>query len=154
VGRLISLALTQSVGCSPPSADSSAFAFNSRCFILISSNLISRPPGQRAAVGRRPTPGKSRSRVRGLRAVDAAGLAPLRFHDLRHTAAALAIWVGAHPKAIQERLGHASITTTLDRYGHLFRALDAAFAERLGEMAAAGPARDTSGTVTFQESGR
>lgn len=29
-----------------------------------------------------------------------------------------------HPKAIHERLGHASITTTLNTYGHLFPALD------------------------------
>ena len=44
----------------------------------------------------------------------------LRFHDLRHTCASLLIAAGAHPKLIQARLGHASITTTLDRYGHLF----------------------------------
>jgi len=47
---------------------------------------------------------------------------------LRHTAAALAIAQGAHPKVIQSRLGHASITTTLDRYGHLFPNLDEALA--------------------------
>jgi integrase len=33
--------------------------------------------------------------------------------------------------AIKERLGHSSITTTLDRYGHLFPALDKAIAEGL-----------------------
>ena len=49
----------------------------------------------------------------------------LRFHDLRHTCASLLIAQGAHPKIIQERLGHASITTTMDRYGHLFDGLDA-----------------------------
>ena len=32
---------------------------------------------------------------------------------------------GAHAKAIQMRMGHTSITTTLDRYGHLFPELDA-----------------------------
>jgi integrase len=47
----------------------------------------------------------------------------LRWHDLRHTAVALAIAQGAHPKAIQQRMGHASITVTLDRYGHLFPSL-------------------------------
>ena len=42
-------------------------------------------------------------------AVTAAGLpAETRFHDLRHTCAALCISLGAHPKAIQERLGHCS----------------------------------------------
>ena len=42
-------------------------------------------------------------------------MAALRFHDLRHTAVALAIAEGAHPLAIRERLGHASISVTLDR---------------------------------------
>lgn len=61
----------------------------------------------------------------------AGGLPQIRFHDLRHTAAALAIAAGAHPKALQARLGHASITTTLDRYGHLMEGLDAELAIRL-----------------------
>ncbi len=47
-----------------------------------------------------------------------------RFHDLRHTCAALLIAQGAHPKEIQERLGHSTITLTFDRYGHLFPNLD------------------------------
>ncbi len=64
-------------------------------------------------------------------AIRQAGLDGLRFHDLRHTAASLAIAVGAHPKAIMERLGHSSITVTLDRYGHLFPALDEVLAERI-----------------------
>ena len=44
----------------------------------------------------------------------------LRIHDLRHTCAALLIAEGAHPKVIQEHLGHSSITVTMDTYGHLF----------------------------------
>jgi integrase len=51
-----------------------------------------------------------------------------RFHDLRHTSVALAIRAGAHAKTIQVRMGHASITVTLDRYGHLFPELDEAIA--------------------------
>jgi integrase len=43
----------------------------------------------------------------------------LRFHDLRHTYVSFLIAEGVHPKAIQEQAGHKSITTTLDRYGHL-----------------------------------
>lgn len=43
----------------------------------------------------------------------------LRFHDLRHSCASLLIAAGAHPKAIQEHLGHRNIQTTLDVYGHL-----------------------------------
>jgi integrase len=43
----------------------------------------------------------------------------LRFHDLRHTCAALLIAADVHPKAIQEHLGHADIQTTFNVYGHL-----------------------------------
>lgn len=58
-------------------------------------------------------------------AVKRAGLPPaLRFHDLRHTCAALLIAQGAHPKEIQERMGHSTIRLTFDRYGHLFPSLD------------------------------
>ncbi len=53
-------------------------------------------------------------------ALAAAGLPDMGVHALRHTCAALLISQGAHPKAIQSHLGHSSITTTLDRYGHLF----------------------------------
>jgi integrase len=55
-----------------------------------------------------------------------------RFHDLRHTSVALAIAAGAHPKAIQARMGHASINVTLDRYGHLLPELDEAIAQTFG----------------------
>jgi len=48
-----------------------------------------------------------------------AGLRRIRFHDLRHTYTSLLIAQGAHVKFIQSQLGHASIQTTLDRYGHL-----------------------------------
>ena len=64
-------------------------------------------------------------------ATDKAGLKGFRFHDLRHTSAALLIAQGEHPKVIQSRLGHASISTTLDLYGHLLPGLDDAAAERL-----------------------
>ena len=49
---------------------------------------------------------------------------PCTFHNLRHTHAPLLIAQGEHPKVNQERLGHASIKTTLDIYGHLFDGLD------------------------------
>lgn len=55
----------------------------------------------------------------------------VRIHDLRHTAVALAIAAGAHPKAIQVRMGHASIAVTLDRYGHLYPTTDEAVASGL-----------------------
>jgi integrase len=69
-----------------------------------------------------------------LKARRAIGRPDLRWHDLRHTAVALAIAQGAHPKAIQERMGHASITITLDPYGHLFPALGRQVAEGLDRV--------------------
>ncbi|MEA2827706.1 MAG: hypothetical protein QOG43_2145 [Actinomycetota bacterium] len=64
-------------------------------------------------------------------AKERAGIEGVRFHDLRHTAVAMAIAEGAHPKTIQARMGHASVQITLDRYGHLFPELDRAVAQGL-----------------------
>jgi integrase len=66
-----------------------------------------------------------------LPAVRASVGEPLRFHDLRHTDAAILIAQGEHPKVIQLRLGQSSIQVTLDTYGHLFEGLDEAAADRL-----------------------
>ena len=49
-----------------------------------------------------------------------AGLNGLTVHELRHTAASLAVSSGASVKAIQTMLGHASAAMTLDVYSHLF----------------------------------
>ena len=38
---------------------------------------------------------------------------------------------GAHPRAIMERMGHSTITVTLDNYGHLFPKLDEALDDAL-----------------------
>lgn len=54
-----------------------------------------------------------------LPALTRAGLRRIRFHDLRHTYTTLLIAQGENPKVIQSQLGHASIETTFDRYGHL-----------------------------------
>lgn len=56
-------------------------------------------------------------------------LTGLRVHDLRHTAASLAISAGGNIKAIQRMLGHKHASLTLDRYGHLYE-------EDLEELAA------------------
>lgn len=54
------------------------------------------------------------------RAAEAIGVPDLHPHDLRHTAASLSIAAGADVKVVQQMLGHASATMTLDLYGHLF----------------------------------
>jgi integrase len=68
-------------------------------------------------------------------AKDKAGVDPeFRFHDLRHTAVALAIATGANPKMVQQRFGHSSITVTYDTYGHLFNSEDDPVVAGLDEM--------------------
>jgi integrase len=43
----------------------------------------------------------------------------VRFHDLRHSHATQLLASGVHPKVAMERLGHSTITTTLDLYSHV-----------------------------------
>jgi integrase len=50
----------------------------------------------------------------------AAELGRIQLHECRHTFASYMIAAGVNPKALQTFLGHASIKTTMDRYGHLF----------------------------------
>jgi integrase len=57
------------------------------------------------------------------RILERAGLPHIRFHDLRHTCATLLLSKGVHPKFVQELLGHATITITLDRYSHVIPAM-------------------------------
>ena len=67
-----------------------------------------------------------------LSARSQAGIsARFRVHDLRHTAASLMIQAGYPPKMLQEIMGHASITTTLDLYGHLYPGDMDRYADRL-----------------------
>jgi integrase len=43
----------------------------------------------------------------------------IRFHDLRHSCATLQLAAGVRPKMVQENLGHAKVSTTLDLYAHM-----------------------------------
>jgi len=65
-------------------------------------------------------PRDERSVQRGFdRVLRMAGLPHIRFHDLRHTHASLMLKAGVHPKAVSERLGHGSVSFTLDVYSHI-----------------------------------
>lgn len=58
----------------------------------------------------------------------------LRFHDLRHSAASLAIHSGAHPLLVSKMLGHSNVEITLNRYSHLFPDVAEALAEKLDAL--------------------
>ena len=51
--------------------------------------------------------------------VRAEGLPHLTFHGLRHAHATLALSAGVNPKIVSERLGHSSISVTMDIYSHV-----------------------------------
>jgi len=84
------------------------------------------------------------------RATSSVGLDGLVPHELRHTAASLAIASGASVKAVPKMLGHASAALTLDRYGHLFGDELDTVAERLdvARAQAAVPRACPEGSVT------
>jgi len=63
-----------------------------------------------------------------------ANLPSIRLHDLRHTHATLALRAGIHPKVVQERLGHSSISLTLDLYSHAIPGLEEAAAEQIAGL--------------------
>jgi integrase len=55
----------------------------------------------------------------------------LRFHDLRHSHATQLLADGVRPKIAQERLGHSTITTTMDLYSHVTDTMQSDAAARL-----------------------
>ena len=74
------------------------------------------------------------------RAAASVGLPGLTPHELRHTAASLAVSAGANVKAVQRMLGHASAAMTLDVYAGLFGDDLDAVADRLDATARAAAA--------------
>src|SRR5450759_5473083 len=62
------------------------------------------------------------------------GLPLIRFHDLRHTAATLLLQQGVHPKIVQERLGHADISMTLNTYSHVLPSMQEDAALKMDEL--------------------
>ena len=65
------------------------------------------------------------------REIRRAGLPAIRLHDLRHTHATLALRAGVHPRVVQERLGHANVSITLDTYSHVDLDMQAAAAAKV-----------------------
>ena len=61
-------------------------------------------------------------------------ISPIRLHDFRHSHVALLIHNGEDPTAIKTRLGHASITTTIDTYGHLYPNKQKSMSDKLDNL--------------------
>lgn len=63
-----------------------------------------------------------------------ADLPAIRLHDLRHTHATLSLQAGVHVKVVSERLGHSSVTITLDTYSHAIPGLQRDAAEKVAAL--------------------
>ncbi len=70
-----------------------------------------------------------------------AGLERVRFHDLRHTFASLALLRGAKPKVISEALEHASVAFTMDTYSHIISGMQEDMMALLDEVLPSGVPR-------------
>lgn len=65
--------------------------------------------------------------------LEKAGLPPIRFHDLRHSAASILLEMGVHPKIVAEMLGHSQINITMDIYSHAIPGLQKVAVEKMEE---------------------
>ena len=61
-------------------------------------------------------------------------LPDIRLYDLRHTCATLLLAAGENPKVVSKRLGHASITLTLDTYSHVLPDMQKQATDKLEKM--------------------
>ena len=82
--------------------------------------------------GRPEDPSNISHRFKAL--VDRLGLSGLRFHDLRHLHATILLAQGIHPKVVQERLGHQTVTLTLDTYSHVIPTIQKEVVEKLQDL--------------------
>lgn len=58
----------------------------------------------------------------------------IRFHDLRHTSATIALSANVNPKVVSDRLGHSTISITMDTYSHVLPGLQADAAEAMARL--------------------
>jgi len=74
-----------------------------------------------------------------------AGVKVIRLHDARHTHASLMLKQGIHPKIVQERLGHSTISITLDTYSHVAPGFQEAAAKRFDDLLSKYPEKQDVG---------
>jgi integrase len=113
-------------------------------------HLRDRDPGALAFPDSRGGPmrvGNVRQRWWGRAVRDSGVPVGLSPHELRHSAASMAITAGASIKVVQKMLGHKSATLTLDRYGHLYQDELQNVADRLDSLHAAAESADRAHDV-------
>jgi integrase len=117
--------------------------------------VAGKAPDELVFPSRAGTPLRVQSFRRGHfdRAAESIGVPGLVPHELRHTAASLAIGSGASIKGVQSMLGHASAAMTLDRYGHLLGDELDAVADRM-DAARADSLRTMRGPATVGRLGQ
>lgn len=86
-------------------------------------------PNERIFMFTKSSLGREFKRITAL-----AGLEPIRVHDLRHSHASMLINMGEELLEISRRLGHESVKTTSDTYGHLYPDKDIKLASRINDM--------------------
>jgi integrase len=77
----------------------------------------------------------------------AAGVRPVRLHDLRHGQASLMLAAGVPLAVVSKRLGHSSITITSDTYSHMLEGVGRQAAEAAAALVPRGVARASSGAA-------
>jgi integrase len=97
-------------------------------------------PGPSPHNQREPADNQQPRHLRSRTPESADELVPIGLHEARHTFASLMIAAGVNAKRLATYMGHASITVTLDRYGHLFPGNEEESADLLDAFLAKGDA--------------
>lgn len=79
------------------------------------------------------------------------GLPPIRFHDLRYSAASILLSLSVHPKVVQELLGHNQISMTMDIYSHVLPGMQRDAMAKLNDAQQEPPEQKEVGNGAFPE---
>lgn len=145
-GRLVRRALQRQRGrglvfVEPKTARSRRLVYLSEVAVEALREQRARSNGGLVFVNRNGEPQESGSVTDALKvALDRAGLPRIRVHDLRHTTATVLLEAGAHPKLVQELLGHSTVALTLNIYSHLTAGLSGEAARTMDRVVRGAPA--------------
>jgi integrase len=76
---------------------------------------------------------------------------PIRFHDLRHSAATLLLAQGVSPRYITELLGHSQVSFTLQTYAHVLPEMQKQVAAKMDEILNTNKLVDTNSSEILQD---